>query len=287
MDAMAWLYECEITWSVIDRSGERPRILATSGRYVNPVNERRQAMCGQGMPAANTGVKIFRYLLTLKLEGQADNAERILHDDVTAKEIRERINHLAVAKDISRLMGHEGQAADVYWQAWKDLPVMWNGKQPSQPHWLRYPSRRTLRRDWESNRNATDPINAMLNFGYHCAEVECILACYAAALSPAMGIGHVDDPTRASFALDLIEVMRPEVDRIILGIMCEMLDTRTFRELTGVKMGGVVQVQAPLTHRIQAEVHTAAIAITKALFTVTKMLDSPQSRRAGIKDDSD
>jgi CRISPR-associated endonuclease Cas1 len=235
------------------------------------------------MPAANTGVKIMRFLLTRKLEGQADNAERILRDNATAKFILEQTDKLAVAKDVNTLMGYEGEAAKRYWAAWGDLPVIWNGPKPLQSHWLAFPKRATLRRDYADNRNATDPINAMLNFGYACAESECTLAAYAAALDPAMGIGHVDEPGRNSFALDLIEVLRPFVDAIILGIMAEKLDRDHYAE----NKVGVVSCRVPLTHRIASEVHAAAIEVTKALFTVLPLLDSHQSRKAGIKSDSD
>jgi len=278
IDAMRWLEDCEVTYAVIDRSGQSPSVLATSARYVNPINMRRQAMCGPGMPAAATGTKIFRHLLSVKLEGQARNAERILRDDVAAKAIRGQLDGLAVARDVTALMGYEGGAADAYWQAWAGMPIAWL-RQPTKPHWLTFPMRKSLRRNWETNRGATDPVNALLNFAYKCAETECILACYACALSPDMGIGHVDRAGRSSFALDLIEVMRPECDAIVAGILAERLDKRMFRE----DREGCVSVCAPLTHRVAAEVHSARNAITKALFTVLPLLDSPQSRRVETK----
>lgn len=275
LDVLQWLDSCEITWCVIDRSGNAPRTLATSSRFVNPVFMRRQAMCGPGMPASSTGVKIMRYLLGVKLEGQAQNAERILRDEVAAKAIRQEIDRMATARSVTVLMGHEGNAADTYWDAWRDSPIIWKGPKPMQPHWLAFPSRKNLRRSFESNRGATDPVNAMLNYAYKCAENECVLACYACALSPDMGIGHVDRPGRPSFALDLIEVMRPACDAIVAGILAEKLDKRHYRE----DKEGMVQCCAPLTHRIAAEVRAARNEVTKALFTVLPLLDSPQSRR--------
>ena len=201
LDAIKWTYYLQITWSVIDNSGETPSTLATSGRYVNPVFMRRQAMVGPGMPAANTGRRIMAYLITRKLEGQAHNLERILGDEVAAKGVLEMIDHVAVAKSVNHIMGFEGMAAVTYFNAWRGLSVAWKGAQPLQPHWPRMPGRTLLLAS--GNRGATDPVNAMLNYGYKCAETECTLAEYACALSPAMGIGHVDRPGRDSFALDL------------------------------------------------------------------------------------
>lgn len=283
LDAMQWMNDCGITWSIISRQKDESSTLATSGRYVNPLYMRQQAMCGPGMPAANTGRKIFRYLITRKLEGQAHVAERYLRDEVAAKAILARIDNVSVARDINAIMGHEGEAAKTYWQAWVGMPIPWKGTKPRQPHWLAFPSRSTLGHEWDSNRGATDPVNAMLNFAYSCAETECILACYAYALSPAMGIGHVYRPGRESFALDLIEVMRPMCDAIVFGLIAERLDKRLFAE----SRDGKVRLRAPLTHSIAAQVHAEAIEIVKALVTIIPLLNSPQSRRAGIKSDSD
>lgn len=270
LDAMAWMADSDITWAVIDRSGRMPRTLANSGRYVNPLYMRRQAMCAPGMPAEFTGVKIVRSLLTEKLAGQANVAEYALHDEGAAAAIRSRIPEIKRSLTISTLLGHEGAAADAYWEAWRGMEISFKRPGPRQPHWLVFPSRRTLRQQWESNRYATDPVNAMLNFGYHVAETECALACYASALSPAMGIAHVDRAGRDSFALDLMEVMRPIVDRIVIDIIAQPLDKRLFHE----DGKGVVKCQAPLTHRIYSEIHQRTHHITRALFAVTALLDS-------------
>lgn len=270
LDAMAWLADCDITWAVIDRSGRLPRTLANSGRYVNPLYVRRQSMCAPGMPAAFTGVKIMRGLITAKLSGQAHNAEYGLKDTQAATFIRAQIPRVETARSIERIMGFEGTGADAYWDAWRGMTVDYLRPGPRQPHWVVFPSRRTLRRSWESNRGATDPVNAMLNFGYKIAETECTLACYAHALSPSIGIGHVDRAGRDSFALDLIEVMRPVVDRVIIDILAEPLNKKWFRE----DKEGMVQCSAPLTHKIYTEVHARSYHVTRALFGVCELLDT-------------
>jgi CRISPR/Cas system-associated endonuclease Cas1 len=115
----------------------------------------------------------------------------------------------------------------------------------------------------------------MLNFGYWAAYAECALACYAAHLSPAMGISHRDRAGRDSFALDLIELMRPRVDRVILGVMAERLNVKHYSE----DREGVVRVRSPLTHRIVSEVHDEAYAIMQAMFTITGLLDKVSRNR--------
>jgi hypothetical protein len=274
LDAQAWLYDCDITWSVIDRSGKLPRTLAVSARYTDPSLMRKQASCAPGMPGWYTGVRINRHLIEVKLEGQADNCERILRDTEASKAILALRDRVRVARSLDTILGLEGNAADVYWDSWRSLPLVWRRPLPKQAHWLVYPSRKTLRMGWETNRHATDPINAALNFGYKAAETECTLACYAVNLSPAMGIAHVDRTGRDSFALDLLEVMRPRVDAIILGVMAERLIKANFWE----DKEGIVRVSAPLTHRIISEVHAERYAIAQALFTVIKHLNDIKPR---------
>lgn len=51
------------------------------------------------------------------------------------------------------------------------------------------------------------------------------MACLAVGLDPGFGIVHLDRARRDSMALDLLEVVRPDVDRFVL----ELVASRTFR----------------------------------------------------------
>jgi hypothetical protein len=73
--------------------------------------------------------------------------------------------------------------------------------------------------DYPRNIRATDPANAMLNYTYRIAEAEAVHACHALGLDPAMGILHADKQGSDSFALDLIEAVRPYCDRVILQFL--------------------------------------------------------------------
>jgi len=258
LDAIRFLADQGITWAIIDAGGKSPRILGTSGQTIDAKLMRLQAMAAPGFPLEWAGVQIIRELTTLKLEGQAFNAEYVLSNPQLAKAIRSQIDGaLTVTRDTAKdtlasIMGYEGTGADAYWTAWKGIAPLWHRiTTVLKPNWLSYPGRKSLRRS-ETNRKATDPINAALNFGYHAAESWCIIALLAAGLDPRMGIQHVDTDGRASFALDLIETVRPIVDEIVLDIFMtgrlngpgsERLDPRMLwsdRE-------GIVHVSQPLT----------------------------------------
>ncbi len=268
LEAQRWMTDQDITWMVVDTSGKSPRTLSRSDVAVDAKLMRMQAMCAEGYPLEGIGVEIWRGFVTHKLEGQAWVAEHMLSNPVVAKAIRARNDMVQISDSVKAITGYEGNAADAYWSAWKGLAPQWYRPFPIKPHWLAYPGRKSLRRS-ETNRRATDPVNCMLNFAYHCAETECIIALQAAGLDPRMGVYHADQPGRASFALDLIEVIRPRVDEIVLKILGDRIDKRLFRE----DKEGIVQLVAPLTHQLASDVrgisHLLApdVARVKSLLT--------------------
>src|SRR5207244_4042984 len=91
-------------------------------------------------------------------------------------------------------------------------------------HWLAYDGRRSLLSKGATARKADRPINALLNLNYKLAEIEARLACVAVGLDPGLGFVHTDLARRDSLALDLLETIRPAVDRLVLDIVAE----RTF-----------------------------------------------------------
>ena len=98
-----------------------------------------------------------------------------------------------------------------------------------------------------SNRKAERPVNAILNYLYSLVEAEAILACQVVGLDAGLGIVHADAKGRQSLALDLMEPVRPEVDRFVL----DMVERRTFRKAEFTETSdGHVRLLAPLTHQL-------------------------------------
>jgi hypothetical protein len=62
-----------------------------------------------------------------------------------------------------------------------------------------------------------NPVNAILNYLYALLEAECRLAVAALGLDPEMGVLHMDTTNRDSFACDLMEPIRPDVDAYVLN----------------------------------------------------------------------
>lgn len=98
------------------------------------------------------------------------------------------------------LLSIEGRAAQRYWE----------GVRLIVPEALGWVGRR--------HRNARDPFNAALNYGYAVLARAVEQALVFAGLDPFAGFLHADRPGKPSLTLDLIEEFRqPVVDRVLLG----------------------------------------------------------------------
>jgi hypothetical protein len=156
------------------------------------------------------------------------------------------------AADFDGLRQLEASAAALYFQSWvgrSECVPSFAGKDRSRipPHWGRYEGRRSVLQSANSNRKAERPTNALLNYLYALLEVEAVLACHVVGLDPGLGLLHADVKARASMALDLIEVIRPQVD----GYVLDLMERRTFRKGDFMETpDGHCRLTAPLTHEL-------------------------------------
>jgi hypothetical protein len=88
------------------------------------------------------------------------------------------------------------------------------------------------------NRHATHPVNAMLNYGYSILEAEVRISVLTAGLDPEIGYLHTNRKGRLSVVYDLMEPLRPVVDRGILNLLVTTSSRRmTSRSRSGVSVG--------------------------------------------------
>ncbi|WP_344025465.1 CRISPR-associated endonuclease Cas1 [Streptomyces luteireticuli] len=275
LEAARWCADTHVTIVQVDRNG---RLVTTTGADHATADarlRRAQAFAGEGGPHADTGLSIVKALLAVKLEGQAANAEQLLNQSDAARAIRACAQQADDAPSVLVARGREGAAAAAYWQAWADARVT-PRFDPAElfklpAHWTSGFTDRTSLVN-ATARKATDPVNALLNYAYRLAEIECRLACLSLGLDPTMGFLHLDEAGRDSLALDLLETVRPNVDRYVLAVLgvTARLATDTgyvpatwFHETPE----GVCRLVAPLTH-LTAE-QTAAWARTAAPHALT------------------
>jgi CRISPR-associated endonuclease Cas1 len=129
-------------------------------------------------------------------------------------------------RSVRDLLGIEGRAAYAYFNAWQSLPLRWKGigRHPIPSDWHRIGQRQSFARKKGKNNNASHPINAILNYAYAVLESQVRIQVLVAGYDPTIGFLHVGRRGRPDFVLDLMEPLRPIMDRMIL----EFVQSQTF-----------------------------------------------------------
>ena len=108
-----------------------------------------------------------------------------------------------------------------------------------------------------------------MNYLYAILEAEARIAAIAVGLDPGLGILHADQRSRDSLACDLMEPLRPEVDRWVLNLLRE----RTFsvHDFAETRQG-VCRVLPPLTHLLAETGPTWARAVAPLAERIARQL---------------
>jgi CRISPR-associated protein Cas1 len=141
-------------------------------------------------------LKNYRASLMRHMRDYPDNDLQKAIDD-----LERAIDSLAAIKAIASLRGVEGHGSAVYWQAFPKL-IRADG--------FSFTTR--------NRRPPTDPVNAMLSFGYSLLRHDVQGALNIVGFDPYLGYLHTERYGRPSLALDLMEEFRPLiVDAIVLS----------------------------------------------------------------------
>jgi CRISPR-associated protein Cas1 len=220
-DAMFWCAEQRVPLILLDYQGTTSA-LTPVGAYVNRQLQERQRTAAADR---NTALRIARELIVQKIEGAretlsitaAGNASSAIANLTDA--LAELHQH--PPRTLSGLLGIEGRTAAAYFTAWRSIPLRWigTGRHPIPDDWRAIGSRTAA--PGEGNRNATHPINAALNLGYALLESRIRISIAIHGFDSAM-VGFMHGPQRpkeaprSPLALDLMEPLRPIVDRAVL-----------------------------------------------------------------------
>jgi CRISPR/Cas system-associated endonuclease Cas1 len=174
-----------------------------------------------------------------KVRGQLELLRRARSDQDPAaiSTVELALSTLESVNSMQAALSLEAKAAAAYWGAWREVPMRFARLDQSRipERWSRFAERQSPLST--SPRKAVTPAGAMLNYLYALAESECRLALLAVGLDPGLRWAHRDAPYRDSAALDLLEVLRPEVDDYLM----RLLEARTFscREFAELPSGQV------------------------------------------------
>jgi len=276
--ALRWLADQGVTFVMLDHDGT---VLVTTGP-VRPSDARLRR--AQSL-AHHSGIAgpIMRRLIDQKLAGQLRVVRDLLHDVVAEEQIAvagEALPHAEAPGDIRSI---EARAALAYWFAWHDVPVQFPRIDMARipDHWKRFGARRSPLTN--SPRLAINPPNGMLNLLYGVLENEATRAANKLGLDCGLGILHVDTDARDSFALDLLEPVRPDIDFYVLSwLQREPLHRSWFIELGN----GNCRLAAPFAAKLVATAPTWARAVAPVAEWVAAALRSstmPRSREVAVQ----
>ena len=144
--------------------------------------------------------KILNQQNILKQYTKTKDAEKLSSKIKRLKVQAEKINSL---NDLEEIRGAEGMASKIYFSAFPELIDLtrWNWKGRSQ-----HP--------------ATDPINALLNYGYAFLEREVRIVTAIVNLDARIGFFHSNDGRKDALIFDLMEFFRqPVIDRFVLSLL--------------------------------------------------------------------
>ena len=231
-------------------------LLGASPPGRNDARIRRAQALAAGSP---TGLAAVQHLLMAKVSGQAKVLQDVFGAEETATTLADLAAGIGVAEDVDGARQLEAVAAAAYFATWAGhsataVGFVAHDRRRVPPHWSVYDSRRSaITGSANTNRLAERPLNALLNYCYRLAEIEARFACVRLGLDPGLGVLHADAAGRDSLALDLIEPVRPAVDRFVLDLLAE----RSFRKRDFVERGdGHVRVAASLSHELATTLPT-------------------------------
>jgi len=155
----------------------------------------------------------------LYISGGAQEAQAILDQLKTW----ETALHDKPPNTLGALLSIEGNAAQTYFRYWQMLPLRWKGigKKPIPEEWLRIASRMDGN---ERNQFARHPINAILNYAYGVLENQVRTQLSTMGVDPTIGYMHSRIENRHALVFDLMEPVRPIMDKRVLEFILE----RTF-----------------------------------------------------------
>ena len=205
-----------IRLSFLDYSG-KPYAMVTSPMLTATVQARREQILAfndkRGLEFGKAVVlgkiknqeRLLRYFGKYLKKEAEDRFQRI---EETASQLRglwkkvPAIDAGCVNEARGTLMGTEGTAGRIYWEAVKEIIG----------HRVEFFGR--------EHRGATDGVNSLLNYGYGILYSQVWGAVLNAGLEPFAGFLHVDRPGKPSLILDMVEEFRqPVVDRTVIAFV--------------------------------------------------------------------
>lgn len=225
LHVVAWLARQAIPLVLLDWQGQVTSVMNGGGRAADAALLHAQLAAQYDGRGLHLATQLIRAKIAASIE-TLRNLPASLPRDQSIARVQRSLHELDVLPppSIEALRLMEGRAALAYFTCWQTVQLHWKGtsRKPIPPEW----HHAGLRQSFVSgtNRHAAHPVNAMLNYAYGILESQVRITAVAAGLDPTIGYLHACRPGRVAFVYDLMEPLRPWVDRLVL----EFIQGRTF-----------------------------------------------------------
>lgn len=225
LDALDWLASQNVPLIRIDWRGNVQASVGWAGKITNL----RMSAAQFEAKKRDGGLEIAKRLIDAKIRNSISTIN-LFFDVSKAREINRGLRgaqgKLPFARSVGSVLGIEGIAAVAYFEGWQSLPLNWKGtgRKPIPLDWYRVGPRSSATRERLKNKNASHPVNAMLNYTYAVLESQVRTQIVVSGLDPDISFLHSRKLRRPGLVFDLMEPLRPIADRIVL----EIIQTETF-----------------------------------------------------------
>ena len=265
LDALDWMAEQNIALIRVKWNGQFFALISNGGQAADP-----EKFAWQLRAREDELEKLAFYLplMKAKLANTLETLTGYLQESTARDRALEKIQLYAhrLQNDppdkLKTLLGIEAQTASLYFAAWRELKIKWKASKryPIPDEWRSFYSRKShaIRTKGGGNVFATHPINAMLNYVYAVLLGQMQLKAIADGYDPMRGVIHARKrssygPPRPGFAIDIMEPMRPVVDRVVLTLVAE----ETFSGADfDIQSNGVCRLNPDLSREVVAKMAT-------------------------------
>jgi CRISPR-associated endonuclease Cas1 len=243
LSALKWLRDQDVTFTFLERNGRVLSVVGPSGSSDAKLRRAQAVAMSNGV-----GLEICRTLIDAKIQGQENVLREHLNCQPTADAIARFRSRISSADHFEAIRNLEANAAASYFREWRNVPVSWPKAdlQRIPEHWRFIGSRQSPLTG--GPRLAVTPAHAILNYVFALLEAETRLAISSLGLDPGLGLGlHTDTADRSSLAFDVLEPVRPEVEKWLLSwISSEPLRRTDFFETAT----GNARLMAPMCAKL-------------------------------------
>jgi CRISPR-associated endonuclease Cas1 len=221
-DVLTWLSEQGVSLARVSWTGEVAAIANGNGYSGDPDKLRWQRETRRDHNRRFAfATDLIRSKLNASLQTLGEQVPSSAARDIASSKARSAIEQLSSQSfaDMNDIFAIEGECASAYFAAWRVVQLRWTGlsRRPIPESWHAYSGRASLANGGrKENRNASHPVNAILNYAYAVKLSALQMQSIADGYDPTIGIMHVSEPGKPAFLLDIIEPERPKVDAEVL-----------------------------------------------------------------------